>query len=71
VKVHCHSCRRLLPAEEMHHAEVLTARQTHWSPAEYDGVDICEDCFTGDGPDEDYERAERSDEWERRGGGGL
>lgn len=70
-KVHCHACNRLFPQEEMHQADVLTARQTFSSPAEYDEVDVCDDCFRRDGPDEDYERAQASEEWERRGGGGL
>lgn len=68
---HCHVCNRLFPVSEMHQAYIETARQTRWSPAEADEVLICEECFTQDGPDEDYDRAERSDEWQRRGGGGL
>ncbi len=55
--VHCHCCNRLFAAEDMHKADVLTARQTHWEPAEYDEVLVCSDCFESDGPDEAYERA--------------
>jgi hypothetical protein len=31
----------------------------------------CRTCAKRDGCDEDYERAEASDAWQRRGGGGL
>jgi hypothetical protein len=67
----CHCCERVCAVSEMHQAYVETARQTHWSPAEADEVLVCEDCFTSDGPDEAYERAERSEAWQWRGGGGL
>lgn len=67
----CHCCRRTFAVSEMHQASVETAKQTHWSPAEADEVLVCADCFEGDGPDEAYERAERSEAWQRRGGGGL
>ena len=56
-KVKCHSCRRPFPEGDMNTAEIQTARQTHWEPAEYDEVLVCDDCFNGDGPDEEYERA--------------
>jgi hypothetical protein len=33
---------------------------------------VCDDCLEDDDPErEAYERAERSEAWQRRGGGGL
>jgi hypothetical protein len=54
---HCHVCNRLHHVAQMHEVQVRVAEQTHWSPAEYDDALVCSDCFNGDGPDEDYERA--------------
>lgn len=68
---HCDGCNRLLPVNDMTEVAKLECRQTYSSPAEYSDVLVCDDCFSGDGPDEDYERAERSEAWQRRGGGGL
>lgn len=70
----CHSCHAMFPLHRLTEREVLTMKATSSSPAEYDVIFLCATCLDladQDGPDEAYERAERSEEWERRGGGGL
>lgn len=57
MREHCHVCNRLCPVNEMHVGEVLVARQTHSSPAEYEDVHICDPCWTDGERDADYERA--------------
>lgn len=67
----CDGCGRLFHLNDLYPRWKLTARQTFSSPAEYDDVLICEACLSADERDEDYERAEQSEEWQARGGGGL
>jgi hypothetical protein len=67
----CEKCGADVPEARI--VEVCTAKRTYSSPAEWS--DWCEGCarreFGDPECDEDYERAERSDAWEQRGGGGL
>lgn len=69
----CHSCHAKFPLRRLTERQVLTAKQTFSSPAEYETVYVCDTCqrHCAEDRDEAYERAQRSDEWERRGGGGL
>ena len=62
----CDKCGDLVAEKDIR--SVCVARQTMSSPAEY--VEWCAPCC-GEDRDDAYERAERSNEWEKRGGGGL
>lgn len=68
-RAQCVSCNGLHPVALMHQVEVLACRQTHSSPAEYEDAWACDACFNGDGPDEDYERANQV--WRETHGGEL
>lgn len=48
-------CRAL--GHEVKTIIVQSARQTHWSPAEYDEIEVCTLCDDDTGYDEEYERA--------------
>lgn len=67
----CAVCDKDKPVNELTEVVVLTARQTHSSPAEYDDILVCDSCLEADRHDPDYERAQLSMAWQRRGGGGL
>jgi hypothetical protein len=62
----CDRCFNLVPESEI--VSVCVTRITWGSPAEYS--EICKECL-GPPREEDYERAEQSEAWQRRGGGGL
>jgi hypothetical protein len=68
----CSVCGKDTHVSEMTEVVVQTAKQTYSSPAEYEARQVCAGCLRAeDERDPDYERAELSLRWERRGGGGL
>jgi hypothetical protein len=66
----CHSCHALFPMHRLFEVDIQTAKQTHSSPAEFDTVHVCRDCFHHVGQvDEAYERANAV--WRETHGGEL
>jgi hypothetical protein len=63
---YCDKCGYIVAEKDI--VPICISRQTWGEPAEY--AEYCKECI-GQDRDEDYERAQASDAWQRRGGGGL
>ena len=66
---YCHGCRKRELVHRMYEVDMLTCRQTHSSPAEWETVLVCYDCFHRGEVDEAYERANLV--WRETHGGEL